>query len=616
MKPLSWIRWKYALPLAIIVAAIVLFFVFFLDPLLASAIERIGGKVNGAKVDVAGLKTKIFQGRISIGKLQVANAEAPMENIFEAGPMAFQMDFGQLIKKRVIINEATMNGMGFSTPRKTSGALPKVAKEEKKDGPPSAAERLMAKYQDRIKLNIDGIKGDAKSRIEFDVKDLEMTRAAESIKEKAKSLPDSWERRVDGLQVQERLKKAEDDLKSIKQTPTKGAEAITAIPNALKKLGVVKNDLDQLKKDVQQVKSDIQDESKQLKKDVTDLPQAKQKDLNDLLARLNLDFASPDRLVEGILGPLVIKRFQTVFHYVEMARRHMPSKKEKESLPPKPRAKGMDIEFPTLAAPPRFWLMKAGLNGAYSGVQASGAMSDLTSDPSRVGKPFKLNLSGQRAAQRFTANATLDHTQDINRDSLVMQATGLDVTSLAPQPGDAQVKFTQGTASMNLALNLVGTSNIGGQIRMGLTGLKVDFAALAGGDKIKEMFLGQVKRAIETMEEVTVEANVTGTWGDPNLKFSSNLGARLAGVIKDSVGNFIKDQRKELESRLSAVLADKQKDVNDKLSGLESKANQRLAEFEAEIQRKISDASGINLSSGGDSPIPGVKLPSLKKLPW
>ena len=76
--------------------------------------------------------------------------------------------------------------------------------------------------------------------------------------------------------------------------------------------------------------------------------------------------------------------------YVEVARKHMPSKKEKDSVRERPRDEGTDVTFPTPAAPPKFWLMKAGLDGLYQGIAASGSLTHLASDPARVGKPFKM----------------------------------------------------------------------------------------------------------------------------------------------------------------------------------------------------------------------------------
>jgi hypothetical protein len=86
-------------------------------------------------------------------------------------------------------------------------------------------------------------------------------------------------------------------------------------------------------------------------------------------------------------------------------------------------------------------------------------------------------------------------------------------------------------------------------------------------------------------------------------------------VIKESVGNLVKDQRKEVEAKLNQILADKQKEVESQLAGLQDKVNAQLGGFDSQIQEKIAQATGINLGGGeGSSPIPGLKIPSLDKL--
>jgi uncharacterized protein (TIGR03545 family) len=621
---LSWIRWKYFIPVAILVTAIVIFFVVFFDPLLARAIESVGSKINGAKVDVDGLKTKFFKGRIDIGRFQVADKDLPMQNVVEAGPLAFQISPIDMFSKRVIIHDATLKGLAFETKRKTSGALPlKAAKRVDKDKEPSAASRLVDKYQQRFKLNIDGLKGEVKKRIEFDPKELELVKTADMLKTQAKQMPDQWKNRVNDLDVENRLKKAEAEITALKATPTKGPDAITAIPNALKKVGQVKSDLEQLKKDVEAAKTATVADVKAVKSGIARLPEAKKRDVDNIMSRLNLDFLSPSRLVEGLIGPVVIQRVKTVMHYVELARKNMPSKSQKDLLPPKPRAKGMDIAFPTPAAPPTFWLKKAVLEGAYHGIAAAGSLSNATSDPSKIGLPFKIALAGEQNARKFSANGVFDHTTDISKDSLSLAASGLDLASLLAADGSG-ADFSQGTARINLDLALLGESNISGTLGLGLSELKfaegalfrkvgIDSAAASSTeDKIKADFITNVGNAIEGMKEVAVTAGITGTWQDPEIKLNSNLAPVLTSVIKTSVGSALGEQRQELESRVNAILSEKTAELNKEVSTLETSVNAEINEMQAKIQSKINEATGINLTSvGGQS---GIKVPGLDKL--
>ncbi len=621
------IRWKFVLPVFIFVVALVVFFVVFFDPLLARAVEVVGSKVNGAKVEVSGLKTKFFKGRLDIARLQVTNRNEPMKNIVDAGPLAFQLNPFELIKKRVVIPEAALEGLTFNTDRTSSGALPRLAKkEDEKDEKPSAAARLAEKYKDRFKVSLEGMKGDVKEKIKFDPKDLELTRQADALKGKTDALPEAWKTKVEGLSVEERLKKVEGDLNAIKNTPTQGAEAVTAIPAALKKLKETKQELDKIKSDVQTTKDAFGGEIKGLKGELKGLSAAKAKDIDGLLSRLNLDFADPQRLMEGFIGGAAMERFTTGLKYVEMARRHMPSKKEKEEMPARPRAKGMDVEFPRPADPPRFWLKEASLSGSFQDVAASGVLTHVTTDPPRVGKPLRLDLKGQKGAQKFTGEAVLDHVGEVSKDSFVLQASGFDLKEIGAG-GMLGEALAQGSGTAEFALNAIGETQIGGHLRASLSGLKFDdavllqqvgvdkAASLSREDTLKADFVKNVARSIEKMPSVSLEAKLFGTWNDPDIKIASNLTSTFANVIKESIGNAVKNQRQQLEAELDNIYKTKSSEIEGTIAGLQSQGGGKLGGLDEKVQQKIKEAAGINLGGGeGGSPIPGLKVPSLDKL--
>ena len=126
------IRWKFFIPTLIVLLLGFLFFVFAFDALLTRGLEKVGAKANGAKVDVVGLKTKFFQGRLTIKNIQVADRKDPMRNRVELGPIAVQLNLLEILKKNVIIPEARVDGIALGTKRKTSGYL--RHKPVKKDG--------------------------------------------------------------------------------------------------------------------------------------------------------------------------------------------------------------------------------------------------------------------------------------------------------------------------------------------------------------------------------------------------------------------------------------------------------------------------------------------------
>jgi uncharacterized protein (TIGR03545 family) len=318
---------------------------------------------------------------------------------------------------------------------------------------------------------------------------------------------------------------------------------------------------------------------------------------------------------------MILNRFQTVMAYVEKARTYMPNQADKGTIPPPPkRSNGIDIEFPTPAAPPRFWLKHADLEGNYQGVAAAGTLAHATTDPARVGKPLTLDLKGRHETQNFILQAVLDHVTDVSKDNLVLSGVGLPLTQMVSDSAFGKA-VRGGTGDARLALNVTGGAGIAGQIQLAMRSIKLDGNELlaqvggGGGDALKATFVNNIAHAIESTPQIMVNAELQGTFQDPSIKMSSNLTNVFADVVKKSAGELIGKQRQRLEAELDGIVKAKSGEVEEKLKGAETQANQRLAGLNTQVQQKINDATGINLGgSNGGSPIPGVKLPSLNGL--
>jgi len=131
-------------------------------------------------------------------------------------------------------------------------------------------------------------------------------------------------------------------------------------------------------------------------------------------------------------------------------------------------------------------------------------------------------------------------------------------------------------------------------------------------DALKASFVTNVVQSIEAMPQISVQAQLLGTWSDPSLKLTSNLTDVLGGAIKTTFGNAVKEQRAQIEAKLNDVMTKEKAQLDAKTAELEKKVNDRINALQAEVDKKINEASGISLSpAGGTSP---VKLPSLDKL--
>ena len=356
---------------------------------------------------------------------------------------------------------------------------------------------------------------------------------------------------------------------------------------------------------------------------------AKNKDLENLKSRFNLDFADPKKLAEGFIGLDVIDRVTTVLKYIELARKHLPDKKEEQKKPEKIRAKGMDIVFPGPGVPPRFWWKHARLTGDYNEINFSGDLKDLSTNQGKTKKPFVIDLNGKKQGQLFNAHVKADHTGTEKKDSMSVEAKNVPAGKMAGR-GLLSKAMKQGSMDGQFQFYAKGEKDIGGQLEAKLTKIKLDNAvllneagvdsggSLSTGDELKANFVKSMGRKIESYEPgVTVTAKIIGTWEEPSFKLSTNLTSLLQQVVKESVGEAVKSQSSRLEAKLDAILKDESGELTAKINDLASNLTNNLGGLDADVKKQLEDALGVQLNplsdgkGGVESPI---KLPGLDKI--
>jgi hypothetical protein len=238
-------------------------------------------------------------------------------------------------------------------------------------------------------------------------------------------------------------------------------------------------------------------------------------------------------------------------------------------------------------------------------------------------------MKGGQGKREFNGNVTIDHVGDTKKDSLSLHVRGLDVAQMMSSTGAIGGFITGGSGTADVSFTALGEQDISGHIGLSLSQLKVGREALfkqvglpatvssnaSREDRIKSDLIGNIATSLEKLPLVNIDAKITGTWSDPDLSIDSNLDNEISRIIKNSVGDVVASQRKELEQKLQAVVQQQTASINAKLADVQGKLNGVLGGHESKIQQKIQEATGINLSGkDGASPIPGLKVPSLDKL--
>jgi len=129
------VRWQGLLIFAVLCALVAALWIVFVDHFAARGIESAGTAIVGAKVELDKADVSLSPLGLTLLGLKVTNPDAPMTNVFEAGRIAFHMDGPNALRRKVLIEEMSVEDVRLNTPRKTSGAVASTG--------PSPFEQLM-----------------------------------------------------------------------------------------------------------------------------------------------------------------------------------------------------------------------------------------------------------------------------------------------------------------------------------------------------------------------------------------------------------------------------------------------------------------------------------------
>jgi uncharacterized protein (TIGR03545 family) len=128
---------------AMVIAAIVVFFTIFANPLLERAMERGLEAVFEARCDVDRFRLSLLRFRIALGGISVANRDSPMTNLFQMGRTEIRLKPQAVLRGKIYIEEVRADSIRFGTARTVSGALPDRPARPKKEKPKSDAPPLV-----------------------------------------------------------------------------------------------------------------------------------------------------------------------------------------------------------------------------------------------------------------------------------------------------------------------------------------------------------------------------------------------------------------------------------------------------------------------------------------
>ncbi len=627
-------RWKAIIPLSIVAAIAIIFYLFFFESIVRTQIIKGGEKAFKAKVELEEFDLSLLQARCTLKGLSVANKDDTMRNLFELAEASTTFHVSELFLGRFHLEEVKVVGLFWDTERESDGALKpaeikaieKEAAQTAEETPEQPLAEASANLEQQAQEQAEAVPEDVslnamgKGASTEDVKksipdDLESVKLAKELKAEIPGRLKTAKGRISGYDPKPAVSKAKAAIKGAKGLKIKTVADIKPAQKKIKELQAARKGLKDSKKDLDKrialAKKDIPSEKEMRQR----LDAAKKKDIQKALAKLNLSSLDPEDVEKALFGPSYNKWLKQGIDYIALARKYMPARKKDEKMTVRKRLKGRDVLFYSDAFTPRFFIEKiivegaSGkeslvLKGAIKDPAGPVAVRDITSDPVGLGRPAMLAMSGARKGRVLTVGAKLDHTKQPAYDSILFKASGFPASQLnlkvPPQLGEIK------------------SASVGGKMKISLKG---DILSSTLEATIRNLRLtrtpgtkGDLYRLVNGIKEIRLTITSRGPVTKPRFKIKSNLREVIRARLKKYMGEEVKKAEKAAKAEIARRLGVDEKALfsernaaNGQLASLSkgksgelSQADKDLKAQQKKLQADIKKAGDAKAKEAGD----------------
>ncbi|MDR3113844.1 MAG: TIGR03545 family protein [Endomicrobium sp.] len=474
-------RFSFLLPALIIISAVFVFTLHFLDGYIKKSLISAGELAFGAKVEIGGVKTSFKNLGVSVSGLKIGDKDDEYKNLADIDNINFKVRFLPLLSKKVIIDDMSVDGVKWGTKRIFSAKLPlKQEKKVKKNDASSFAQKEIDNIKDSSNKEFDSFPSVQKfNEIQKQIKDfspqtvIDMAgiKSVESVQNYYVGLMGKYDfylKKVNDIDLNLHYKEISQLSDAISKVSLKSAEDVKKLSELLKRIKKEKEKLEQTYSYLKSVKNSLAAESKSVKTAFKDVNALVAQDVDNIASKLSIPSFDLKGISKMLFGGVWVSRAEKVLYYLNLARKYIPQSSSKddksaaakddipqsyqtggksEAVPQastqkdkpevKERQKGRDISYPLKSVLPKLLISNISISGT-SGVEGKdgeiikfkGSIKNITSNQKLIGKPISFEISGDDSNQTFNLSGSFDRLADTAADKLVFVMDGYDAARL------------------------------------------------------------------------------------------------------------------------------------------------------------------------------------------
>ncbi len=550
----KWIRWSGLIGFSVTIALLVGAWFFAAAPLIKMSIETLGSKAAGAKVEVEAVELSFNPLGITINGVDVADADKPMENLISIDRTVADLALMPLLVGKGIIEEMSMSGVRFGTPRSVSGALPKEekapAKESNEMATGTPAEKSKARSQDE-KPKESALAGLAETLPSAETilerEPLATVTNGEAFKESYEHHKEKINSSVAKVPNASAIKRYE---KSINSIVNGKYDDLHDFLERKKEFEALKKQFKADKKAIEEAKKALQVGKKEMANHWNALAKSPKADYQKLIDKYKLDSVGASNLSAVLFGAEAGEYARQALHYYEKVRpllvkSEAEKAEEAEEEKVRERAKGRFVSFPTRHPQPDFWIKSLGFTGQLAAGDIAVSVKDITHQQAITNRPIRLTVKGDQLGDvtGFKLNGVLDHRGVDDQDAFELSIANVKMDSM--DLGFAGLKLKQS----QMAMSAKGVLKQGQIEADGIA----NFTRATFTTKDRTMVAKELNAALAKIPTFDVHVDAKGKMLAPKVGMNSDLDNKLQKIFNES----LKEKQRELEARLKKRLEEK-----------------------------------------------------------
>lgn len=584
------VKW---LPLVAAVSFLVLIGIGFVsckNIIIKRVLEETFETLFGARCDISSVNLKLLNASFRIDDMQLANKRKPMKNLIQIDSIVLDFNLTQLLCKRVISDEISINGIQINTNRKYSGELKgkraaqRRAREEKLKDTPAFVQEAAKRTDDAINHVTSSVSAlideyNPESVLKHIQKELKTQKASENaisvtkeLNAKYQAKPKEYEEKVEeAKKMYEKV--AAINLQEARKDPVKLKNTIDTITQAY-------NYAENLKKETEAELKSIKQDAITVKDTAANVTNAVISDKNLITEQINkyknINLDAGQRFITGTLDTAIYKLLGEYYPYYEKLRKTLDEQKGKPKEPKKEkstiaqRAKGRNVYY--RKNPPNLWFKKLEANGPEFKVAAH----NISDNMDIAGVPATGELTFNLFNLKHSSNVTID-TRSWSKEPLAKINYNLD--GLPLKLTSKEYKDMPGIPCLNASSNYDAVLDIYEDDGFNLTGTGSFSGVNIKANSFEPEFIYTLYQdTLSGIKDMTVSAQIgyRKTKG-LNLKLESDMDKK-----------FLDSLNKQISTRLIEI---KEKLKNEAFAKLNEYSNGAFGEINSfeDIQKKVSE---------------------------